>query len=54
MPLEHLLEDEEFPEVSCLDVVAAEKDFSHVADRKGQLQAGKLYTKKNYCQACIF
>lgn len=35
VPLEHLLEDEEFPEVSALDVVAADKDFSHVADRKG-------------------
>ncbi|KAG0718079.1 hypothetical protein GWK47_053177 [Chionoecetes opilio] len=37
VPLEHLLEDEEFPDFTCLDVVVAEKDFSHVADRVGML-----------------
>ncbi|XP_063850707.1 ribonuclease H2 subunit B-like isoform X1 [Scylla paramamosain] len=35
VPLEHLLEDEEFPDLSCLDCVASDKDFSHVADNKG-------------------
>ncbi|XP_063850708.1 ribonuclease H2 subunit B-like isoform X2 [Scylla paramamosain] len=34
VPLEHLLEDEEFPDLSCLDCVASDKDFSHVADNK--------------------
>lgn len=35
IPLEHLLEDEQFPDVSCLDCIALDKDFSHIADNKG-------------------
>ena len=40
VPLEDLLEDDEYPELSCLDLVVADKDLSHVADNKGEWQPG--------------
>ncbi|XP_076060496.1 ribonuclease H2 subunit B [Oratosquilla oratoria] len=36
VPLEQLLEDEDFPGVSKLASISAKKNLSHVADRKGQ------------------
>ncbi|XP_050692549.1 ribonuclease H2 subunit B-like [Eriocheir sinensis] len=35
VPLDHLLEDEQFPDVSSLEAVVEGKDLSHVAESKG-------------------
>ncbi|XP_045581570.1 ribonuclease H2 subunit B isoform X2 [Procambarus clarkii] len=40
IPIDHLLEDPDFPAISYLAVVATAKDFSHVADRKGNAELG--------------
>nr|XP_053650311.1 ribonuclease H2 subunit B-like isoform X1 [Cherax quadricarinatus] len=40
IPLDHLLEDPDFPSLSKLAAVAATKDFSHIADRKGNAELG--------------
>ncbi|KAK4308004.1 hypothetical protein Pmani_020279 [Petrolisthes manimaculis] len=40
VPLDHLLDDPEFPAISCLAAVAAKRDFSHIADRKGNPELG--------------
>ena len=38
IPLEHLLEDKEFPDISYLDSIALDKDFSHIAESKGEME----------------
>lgn len=40
VPLDHLLIDPDYPEISHLASAAASKDFSHVADRKGNPELG--------------
>ncbi|XP_071534911.1 ribonuclease H2 subunit B [Panulirus ornatus] len=38
VPLDHLLEDPDFPAISHLAAVAITEDFTHVADRKGNAE----------------
>ncbi|XP_042222676.1 ribonuclease H2 subunit B-like isoform X2 [Homarus americanus] len=40
IPIDHLLVDPEFPAISHLAAVAATKDFSHVAEKKGTAELG--------------
>ncbi|KAK3862778.1 hypothetical protein Pcinc_031388 [Petrolisthes cinctipes] len=40
VPLDHLLDDPDFPAISCLADAAATRDFSHIADRKGNPELG--------------
>ncbi|KAK7085390.1 Ribonuclease H2 subunit B, partial [Halocaridina rubra] len=40
VPLDHLLEDSEFPDISHLAALSSTKDFSHVAERKGSPDLG--------------
>lgn len=35
VPLDHLLEDDKYPAIVHVSSLAAGKDFSHIADRKG-------------------
>ncbi|XP_069980555.1 ribonuclease H2 subunit B isoform X1 [Penaeus vannamei] len=40
VPLDHLLEDDQFPAIVHVSSLAAGKDFSHIADRKGSPNLG--------------